>query len=537
MEVADLIFFNGNVITVDQQFSIHQAIAVKDHLICGTGASRDILANFKGEHTKVIDLDGRSLLPGFIDAHAHLELYGTNKLGVNCKELASIKDIQATMKQVAASTKQGDWIRGWGYNQNALKENRHPTRWDLDHISTDHPIIITRTCNHISVVNSKALELAGIDENTPDPDGGKIGREDGVPNGLLFEAAHMQMFLEALYPEDQIMEGLQYASEDYIEKGITSVHDAGGYTNHHFRHLAKAVQQGKIKLRVHTLIGSLNDSPGVLDKALEAGMVTGTGDDRYRIGPAKVFIDGSSSGPTAKTREPYTSNPDDSGILYLSQDELNHILGKAHDYGWQITAHAIGDQAVEMLIETIETALEKAPRNDHRHRIEHAGITPPDLVERISDSTILPVPNPAFIYEFGDGYLQDYGDRVRHMFPIRSFLDAGIMTAVGSDSPITSFNPLVGIWAAITRQTKQGAVVGPEQKISVEEAIRLYTLNGAYASFEEEHKGSLEVGKLADLVVLNGDILSVPTEDIKEMQVDITLINGEIVYQNKKVEV
>ncbi|WP_085523165.1 amidohydrolase [Tuberibacillus sp. Marseille-P3662] len=532
---ADLIFQNGEVITVDDRFTVCEALAVGKNKILGHGRNGE-MDTFRGPHTKIIDLKGRSLLPGFNDAHAHLELYGTNKLGVNCKDVNSIEEMVEKLKQVAEKTSEGKWIRGWGYNQNDLDEKRHPTRWDLDRVSTDHPIIIVRTCGHISTVNSKALDLAGIETETADPSGGKIVRENDTPNGVLLEAAHMNMFIQAQYPEQEIMEGLRLASEDFIKKGITSVTDAGGYNNDHFRYLIKAVQAGNIKTRVNTLIGSLRDSPTVLDRVLESGMLTGLGNETFRIGPAKVFIDGSSSGPTAKTREPYTSNPDDTGILYLSQEELNEILGKAHSMGWQLTAHAMGDKGVEMMINCIESALQQHSKEDHRHRIEHSGITPPDLINRKKDLNIVPVPNPAFIQEFGDGYLEDYGDRVNWMFPVRSFLDAGMTPAMGSDSPITTCDPLVGIQAAVTRLSKTGREIGTKQKISIHEAIRLYTINGAYASFEEKIKGSLEKGKAADLVVLDGPILDTSKDQIQDMAVDMTVINGEIVYQ-KELEV
>ncbi|HEU5138994.1 MAG TPA: amidohydrolase [Bacillales bacterium] len=530
---ADLIFRNGQVLTVDNQFTVCEALAVGGNKILGSGSNVEI-DQLKGPETKVIDLRGRSLLPGFIDAHAHLELYGTNKLGVNCKDgIESITDIQENLKKAAENTSEGEWIRGWGYNQNALKEGRHPTRQDLDQVSIEHPIIIVRTCGHISTVNSKALEMAGIEEGSPDPIGGKIIRENDVPNGVLLEAAHMNMFIRAQYSEQDVMEGLRLASEDFIRKGVTSVHDAGGYGNPHFRHLARAVQDGYLKVRVNTLVGSLHDSPGTLDKALEAGMLSGMGNDRFRIGPAKVFIDGSSSGPTAKTRDPYTSNPNDTGILYLSQEKLNDILGKANRFGWQLTAHAIGDRGVEMMINCIENALEEYPKDDHRHRIEHSGITPPDLVRREKELNIVPVPNPAFIYEFGDGYLKDYGERVKWMFPARSFLAAGMKPAMGSDSPITTYDPMIGIQAAVTRLSKTGQEIGSEQKISVEEAIRLYTINGAYVSFEEKLKGSLEEGKVADLTVLDSSILDTAADEICQINVDMTVIDGEIVFERR----
>ncbi len=456
---ADLILKNGEVITVDENFSICEALAVKDNKIIAVGTNRDILT-LQGNHTQVIDLKGKSLIPGFIDSHAHLELYGTNKLGENCKDVDSIEDIQHRLRETAENTLEGEWIRGWGYNQNTLSEGRHPNRWDLDKVSTDHPIIIVRTCGHISCVNSKALELAGIDEKTPNPAGGKYVRDDNLPTGVLLESAHMNMFMNAMYSEEEILNGLELASADYASKGITSVHDAGGYNNDHFRYLQKAVHDGKIKQRVYALIGSLHDSPGVLNKALDAGMVTGLGDEWFKIGPAKVFIDGSSSGPTARTRAPYTSNPNDNGILYLNEVELNKLLGKAHDLGWQLTAHAIGDQAVEMMVNCIEQALDKKGRSNHRHRIEHAGMTPPDLAKKMNALNIVPIPNPAFIREFGDGYINDYGERVETMFPIRQLIDEGLTAAIGSDSPITTFNPLIGIQAAVTRESKAGTAVG-----------------------------------------------------------------------------
>lgn len=528
---ADLIFRNGQVVTVDEHWTVCEALAVRHNKIVCCGSNAEIDA-FQGPSTTVVDLAGRSLLPGFIDAHAHLVLYGTNQLGVNCKDVHSIEEMMAKLRLAAKMTPPGEWIRGWGYNQNALSEGRHPTRWDLDQVSKDHPIMIVRTCSHISAVNSKALELAGIDTEMTDPSGGKIVRENGVPNGVLLEAAHMHMFKLAQYTEQEIMEGLHLASKHYLQKGITSVHDAGGYDNAHFRFLAKAVQTGKVKQRVYAMIGALHDSPAVLAKAMEAGMLTGVGNEYFRIGPAKVFIDGSSSGPTAATRQPYTSNANDSGILYLTQEELNDILGEAHALGWQLTAHAIGDQAVEMMLNCIENALQKYPREDHRHRIEHSAMTPPDLAERAQALKVVPVPNPAFIREFGDGYVRDYGERVHSMFPMRSLLNAGLTPAIGSDSPITTFDPLIGIQTAVTRFSQTGQEIGAEQNISVQEAIKAYTWNGAYASFEENIKGSLEVGKLADLVVLDGPILDTDIHRIQALNVDMTILNGRVVYDS-----
>jgi predicted amidohydrolase YtcJ len=532
--IADILFYNGQVITMDDNLGVCEAIAIKDSKIIAVGTN-ELIEQLKGEKTEVINLNGKTLMPGFIDAHAHLELYGTNALGVNGKVAQSIEELKEKLDAKVMITPSGQWVRGWGYNQNYLAEDRHPTRWDLDQVSTEHPIIVVRTCGHISVVNSKALEIAGIDENTSDPIGGKFVRdEEGVPTGALLEQAHMNMMLVAQFTGEEIMEGLKIASADFLSKGITSVHDAGGYDTTHFSYLYDAVEKGIIKQRVYVMYGGLHDAPVIVHKGIQAGIKSGLGNQYFRIGPAKVFIDGSSSGPTAKTRQPYTSNKNDSGILYLNQEELSKTLGEAHKNGWQITAHAIGDEAVEMMINSIEQALFENPRVDHRHRIEHACMVPADLLKRMKKLNIIPIPNPAFIYEFGDGYVKDYGERVETMFPVQSFVREGIPAAIGSDSPITSYDPMIGISAAVNRISKNGRLVGPSQRAELIEVLKMYTLNGAYASFEEDIKGSLMPGKLADIVVLDQSILDTPIDKINTLEVEMTILDGVIMYKHEK---
>lgn len=533
INAADLVFLGGQVITVNEKDERVSAVAIQGEHIVAVGEDADI-AQWIGPETDVIQLNGRSLLPGFIDSHLHFALYGTNKLSADCKtEVHSLSDIKERLTQLIEKTPKGAWVRGWGYNDTKLAENRHPTRWDLDELSTEHPIMLVRTCSHISVCNSIALELAGINENTPDPDGGEIGRdENGVPNGLLKETAHMSVYDLAGFSEEDIIQGLQLADQDYHQLGITSVHDAGGYGPIQMRAMQKAVQEHKIKTRIYAIWGAMNNSDAFVSDVLKTGLTTGIGNAFFKIGPAKLFLDGSSSGPTCATREPYTSQPDYSGIQYYSEDEVYRILGEAHKKGWQITAHAIGDKAVELMLNCIEKALAEHPRENHRHRIEHAGMVPPDLLERMKQLGVVPIPNPVFFHEFGDGYLKNYGEkRVSTMFPAASYVREGIVAAGGSDSPITTCHPLRGIQTAVTRRTETGQTVGEDERLSILEAIRLFTFNGAYASFDEAIKGSIEVGKLADLVVLNDAILDVPEDQISEMKVDLTLINGEVVFE------
>jgi predicted amidohydrolase YtcJ len=533
---ADIVFINGEVITVDKKNSIVESVAVKENRIVGVGSNQEV-KGFIGEETKVIDLEGKTLLPGFIDSHIHLILYGVYQLGVSCKadHINSVAAVLDDLKKKALEIPKGEWIRAWGFNETAVKENRYLTIDELDAISTDHPILVSRTCGHISVVNSKALEIAKIDNNTPDPKGGVIEKDQtGRLTGRLIEAANMKMNEIASYTESELMKAVKIASEHFIAAGITSIHEAGAFGPDSYRLLQKSVKSKDIRVRIYAMISSLNDSHEFVEKMIKAGVITGTGDEKFKIGPAKLFIDGSSTGPTIATRNPYSSDSNNSGILYYSEEEIYRVLGEAHKKGYQITVHAQGDRAIEMYLNCVEKALEEFPRKNHRHRIEHAGISTPDLQERIKKLELIPIPNPPFPYEFGEIYIHNYGERVNYMYPVRDFIDRGIMVAGGSDSPVTNYNPLLGIHIAVNRKSQTGVEIGTNQSISVIEAIKMYTWNGAYASFEEEIKGSIEVGKLADLVVLSDSILCVNPNKIKDLKVEATIIDGEILYQRGK---
>lgn len=531
---ADIVFINGEVVTIDHRNRIVESVAIKDNRIIAIGSNKEI-QEYRSDNTVIIDLEGKTLLPGFIDAHLHLTIYGTNLLGVSCiaPHIQSLHDIFVDLRKKVLKTPKGQWVRAWGFNESKLEENRYPTKDELDEISTDHPIVIIRTCNHTSIANSKALEIANITENTEDPAGGIIERDqNGSLTGRLIENAHMNFFEYGSYNEEELRKGMKLASEEFIRAGVTSIHDAGAYGDgsETLRIMQQAVNSNDIQVRVYAIVGSLTNSHVFVQKMLEAGPITGLGGDRFKIGPAKVFTDGSSVGPTIATRESYSHAENDYGIVYYSQDELNRILGEAHKKGFQITAHAQGDLAVEMLLNCIEKALTEHPRKDHRHRIEHAGIAPLDLQVRMKKLGVVVIPNPVFMYVNGDTYLEYYGDRVDVMYPARDYFDQGIIAAFGSDAPVTFLDPLLGIHAAVNRKSLKGQSVGENQCIGILEAIRAYTWNGAFASFEENSKGSIEVGKLADLVVLNDRILQVDKMEIKNIKVELTMVDGEILY-------
>ncbi|MFJ7746062.1 amidohydrolase [Peribacillus sp. NPDC097295] len=530
---ATFVFVNGEVITVDEKNSIKQAVAVAGNKIIAVGSNVEI-EEYIGPKTKVLDLEGKSLTPGFIDAHLHFVMYGVFQLQISCKDpkIQTIQDLLEELRVKANETTKGDWVRAWGFNEKNIKEQRYPTLDELDSISTDHPISITRTCGHIGVINSLALHLAKIDEHTPNPQGGIIERDShGRLNGRLIETAFMQFNDIAGYTQGELEQAMQIAQQHFIEQGITSIHEAGTFNQESFRLMQLASHRRAIKLRIYAMISTLSDCTQFTKNMLKAGVVTGTGNDFFKIGPAKMFTDGSSTGPTIATREGYLSNPDDYGILYYSEDELYEVLGEAHKRGYQITVHAQGDKAIEMYLNVVERALKRYPRKNHRHRIEHAGISTPDLQKRIKDLQMIPVPNPPFPYEFGESYIQNYGERTKYMYPARDFIDQGIICAAGSDAPITTYNPFIGIHTAVNREINSGNPFGQLQRISIYEAIRLYTYNAAYASFDEQLKGSVEIGKLADLLVLDRSILTIENRFLKDIKVNLTMIDGEVVYQ------
>lgn len=535
---ATYVFQNGEILTIDTTQSIYEAVAIKENRIVAIGKNEDI-EKWIGEETTVIDLGGKTLMPGFIDAHLHFINYGVFQLDIDCKpSITSIEDLLTALKERAAVTPKGKWIRASGFNETTLKEKRYPTIDELDSVSTEHPIVITRTCSHIGVVNHHALSLANITENTPNPAGGIIEKDENEQfTGRLIEMAYMNFNDIAVYTPEELTEAMQIAEKDFLAQGITSVHDAGTFDAQSFRMLQQASNNREIKIRIYAMIASLNDCKRFTENMLEAGVVTGTGDDHFKIGPAKLFTDGSSTGPTIATREGYTSNPDYNGILYYSEDEIYEVLGKAHSMGYQITVHAQGDKAIEMYLNVVERALREHPRENHRHRIEHAGISTIDLQRRMKDLGVIPIPNPAFPYEFGHIYQEHYGERTNYMYPSKDFLDTGILCAAGSDSPVTTFNPMIGVHTAVNRQIFDGTQFGPQQKIALLDILKMYTYNAAYASFEENIKGSIEVGKLADLIVLDETLTTVDPQRLKDVAVTMTMLDGEIVFEKVKQKV
>jgi hypothetical protein len=531
---ADVVFINGPVITVDKKDQICEAVAVAGNRIIGVGTSQEIKA-LAGPETRILDLKGRNLLPGFVDAHCHAGIYGVVQLQVLCtpKHIKSIEEMKQQIALRAASTPPGEWIIGRGYNHLQLKEKRHPTRWDFDEVAPNHKVFITRTCGHIAVANSLVLSEFGITKDTLDPEGGRIERDGhGEPNGVLYEQAMLQIRMKTLPCANDLEKGMRLMNRDFLSLGITSVHDASGMNPEEVRTFQKGVKEGWIQVRLYLMFRSSEPSNRLGEIYLQSGLLTGLGNEKLRLGPYKLMLDGAGSGGSAAMRDPYPHNPTHYGILYMSQDELNKKVLKAHETGYQVAIHAIGDKAIEMALISFENALKQHPRLNHRHRIEHCGFLDESLANKIRELGIVPVLGVSFLYELGDTYIDVYGqDRLNSIYPLNCLLGKGIKTPLSSDAPVIEPNPMHGIYVAVTHKTKTGRIIASDERVSIMQALRAYTLSGAYASFEEDIKGSIEVGKLADLIVLSRNILECPPEEILNTSVDLTMVDGVVVYQ------
>ena len=535
MVEAESLFLNGRIYTLDEQNSTTQAMATYEGKILAVG-SVDKIKKLRGPLTKVVDLNGKSVLPGFSDAHCHILLFGLGLLQIDLRSATSISEITNAVDKQAKLVPTDKWVRGWGYNDNKLSERHHPTRYDIDSVSHDHPVYLTHISGHMCVVNTKALELAGIKKDTPTPNGGIIDRDgSGQPTGLFKEAA--QNFIKRVLPPftiDEVKKALATANNLFLEEGITSVQDAwaGWIAPKEFMAYQDAVREELLQVRVILMpdVESIQVKDGHFDFGF--GLHSGFGNERLKIGPIKIFIDGSLIGRTAALTQPYASDPNNKGIL-KNKELILEQFRMAHEGGWQVAMHVIGDRAIEIALETIEKVMGKNAEQ-YRPRLEHCGVLRKDLIQQIKSLGAVVVTQPHFIWELGDGFQEALGDeRLKLTYPFASLRDLPIV-AFSSDRPVVDGAPFLGIQAAVCRQTQSGAPLVPEEKITVEEAIRWYTIGAASAAFEEQIRGTLEPGKLADFIVLSENPFEVESERISAIKIDLTVIGGKIVYKSQQ---
>ncbi|MGG1663705.1 amidohydrolase [Brevibacillus sp. NRS-1366] len=527
---ADIALYNGQIVSMDENNRQYSAILIKNRRIVGLGNIEE-MKPFIGGKTKVIDLQGKTVLPGFIDAHQHMFSLGNNLINLQCDQL-SIADLVEEIEKRAANLEPHEWIIGCGLDESRLVEKRLPQASDFNHIL--NPIYITRYCYHTAVVNDRALALAGVDEQTVEPVGGEILRDhSGKASGVLKENA-MELVQRVIppYTVEQIKQAISRADDYYIKQGVTSVHEAGmGLITgslKEFRAFQELILNNQLKIRVY---GMVMDT--FYSELLATQLLTGFGTEQFKIGAVKMFADGTLSGGTAAVREEYEEPIKGYGMLMYSDEELEQKVLQAHMQGFQVAIHAIGDRAIEQVLNAYEKALAIYPREDHRHRIEHCKLSHPGIIERMKKLGVIPVPQPAMYHQHGNVYKRVLKPEVINDYcPLYSFINSGLKPAGSSDCPVVSGSPFLGIYAAMTRKTHTGETIVPEQSLSLFEALKMYTVHGAYASFSENEIGTLEIGKYGDLIVLPRNFMSFCAEEIKETEVEMTIVNGEVCYEN-----
>jgi len=528
---ADLVLINGKILTMDGGGTVAEAVASKMGRIVAVG-TRGEVEPLMGEGTEVIDLGGRTVVPGLIDSHCHMVAVGMAEAAgaVNLSEEAgvrSIADLQAKIAEKARATPEGGWIIGVGEDDSKLAERRHPNRLELDEAAPRHPVLISTVGGHYSVANSAAFERAGVTRDTPDPVGGVFERdpETGEPTGGLHEKARDIILPEPPQPtREEAEEGARRILEANAAAGLTCVYDM--VDGPQIRALLDLKERGGLPIRVR-----MDVTIERLGELKKLGIHRGLGDEWLRICGLKFFFDGAISARTAAVSEPYLNRPDFYGVMATTQELARETIMDAYGAGYRVSAHANGDRAIAMCLDIMEEAQEGHPRDDPRNRIIHCTVLNPGLIDRIRKLGILPTIFGAYPYYHGDKLLPAFGEeRLERMFAARSLLDAGVRVAAHSDHSASPFPPLMGIHSLVNRKTKAGRPIGMSQRVSVMEALRLYTVNAAYQSFDEGDLGSIEEGKLADMVVLGEDILTVPPEEIIEIPVDMTIVGGKVVY-------
>lgn len=529
------VFTNGVIRTLNPEQPVAGAVAVRDGLVIAVGDQQQV-RDHAGGQAELLDLAGGTMLPGFIESHNHFQMAGIGFAHVNLQGdvCDSIAEMQRRLRERADQTPAGEWLIGRGYDQTLLEENRHPTRYDLDQVSNNHPIVIFHMSYHGLVANSRALEIAGINRNTDDVPGGDIYRDEhGEPNGVFMESPAMSLVSHHL-PRNGVPEyesGLTHARDYYLPKGITAVHDAriGGYDE--VRAYANMIGAGELPIRTYMMV-----APELYDAELEGqsgdlGPALGLEAGRLVAGPVKMFQDGAIQAYTASLTQPYYDTPDEYGVKIHDPAFLMSEIKRFHKLGLQIAIHGNGDAAIDDILDGYEAALSEHPRNDHRHRIEHCQTARPDQLERMAR---LGVTSSVFInhlWHFGDRHISRFlgPDRAHRMEPIASMSRLGIRWGLHSDFPVTEVDPLMGIWLAVNRQTSGGQKIGEAEAVDVEMALRGFGPDAAYLAFQEQKMGMIAPGYFADFAIVSGDPVEQP-DAIKDLEVQSTIIGGAIVW-------
>ncbi len=544
-EAPDMLLVNARVHTMDPTAPVASSVGVTGGRISFVGADAEARDRF-GREVPRVDLSGRTVVPGLIESHVHPHLVGLTRGWVDCRPqtTASIADIVTSVAaRVRARTGDG-WVRGYGYDDTLLAEERHPTRHDLDQASRDVPIFVTHVSGHFAVANSEALRRAGVTRETKDPDEGRFVRDaGGEPTGLLWErGAIMRVDRCIPQPSDEdLADAIAYALSGARARGITSVHDlalgtAGGADG--LRIYESLERQNRLPVRVRGYLRAerlsehLATRGGVRRATASPEGDSGTRPARFRLAGVKFWADGSIQGLSAALREPYLCAPESCGDLNLTTEALRDAVGQAHAAGLQVAIHANGDRAVDAALDAVEAAVHAAPRADHRHRIEHAQVVHREQLDAMRRIGVVASFFVNHVHYWGDRHRDKFlgAERAPVIDPLAEAQRAGVHFGIHSDSPVTPMDPLLTWWVAVNRRTSGGTVLGPEMRISPEDALRALTSEAAYLVHDERSLGRLRVGYLADLVVLGEDPFVVDPDAIRDVRVEGVMVDGSFVH-------
>jgi hypothetical protein len=511
-----------------------EALLIADGRVAAVGTAAEVTALAPAE-TRRLDLAGRAAIPAFNEAHMHLLPYGLGLANVNLRaeQVTTLDEVLRRIGAAAAAAPKGAWVLGRGYDHGALDVGRHPTAAELDAVAPENPVFIVRTCGHMGVANSAALRVAGVGHNTPDPEGGVIERRGGSLTGLFQERAMRLIRDHIPHPDEaRMVDAIEAACLDLAARGFASATDmnvgmtAGLAEIDAYRAARRA---GRLPLRMWQVLAG--NPEGIAKAAWEAGLRPGEGDDSLRWGAVKVFADGSAGGLTAAFFEPYLIG-NTTGVFTFPDEKIHALLRHFHEQGWQLDIHAIGDAAIEQVLQGMEAADSDAhPFAGRRHRIEHCGFLTRDQRRRMLARGILPVPQPVFMYEFGDLYVKNLGlPRSEFAYPMKTWLEEGHHPAASSDCPVSTVDPFINLYTMATRATNKGTVLGAAEALTVAEAVHCYTWCGAYTQFAEDRKGTLEPGMLADVAVLSEDIFAIDPVTLRAVRADLTLRDGVAIF-------
>ena len=553
----EAIFHNGKIFTANESYDFVEAVAVREGKIVAVGSNQEVL-ELASPGTRLVDLEGRTMLPGFNDNHVYLgggrgelQEWEGGLIGAVpewVRSARTVEELQAAISGRAAETPRGEWIVG-ALSREIWPNQTIPDRWDLDKGTTNHPVLLTRG-PHTTVLNSAALEVSGIDRSTQSPGGGEVGKDEhGEPNGRLYDAARRLVAgaapsgREGPVDDETAIENMRRTLLQFASTGVTSVNIAGMRPNDFrliqalYARYGEGLPRATMQVRLYPGFDSYDDlEQGVRASLAELegiGFVTGLGDDRLKIGAIKMSIDGGLSAPAYWSLEPYENRPEFTGVVRIPAEAFYAVARRAHELGWQLGIHAIGDGAVKMVVEQLELILEELPRDDHRHYVHHVAVKPPaETIAKMANLGIGVASQPSFTVGLGAYAVESLaGEREATMNPTKSLLDAGVWVSWGSDG--APYGPRVTLWTGVTRKGWDDRVYGPEEAVSREEAVRLHTWAPAYQTFDENVKGTIEPGKLADFVIVGEDIFTIEADGIRHLPILETIVGGKTIYSSE----